>query len=44
MKEKLLSRDFFFHQNLPIYDDATKYDYCVDVQKALQKMNGPTAA
>lgn len=36
MKEKLLSRDFFFHQNLPIYDDATKYDYCLDVKRVLQ--------
>lgn len=44
MKEKMLSRDFFFHQNLPIYDDATKYDYCLDVQNTLQKMDGPKTA
>ena len=44
MKEELMSRDVFFHENLPIFDDATKYDYCIDVQKVLQKMDGSKAA
>ena len=44
MKEEVMKRDFFFHENLPIYDDATKYDYYDDVQNAIRRMNASSEA